>query len=195
VRTIEIPSTALVMLVGASGSGKSSWARRNFLTTQVVSSDHCRALVSDREEDQQVNREAFAVFYTLLRQRLRLGRLTVADSTALEKHSRMRIKALAGAEGRPLYVVAFPIAVEQLIARMADRSRRTPEDVIRRHAEQAAALMQNLTLEEEGYQRVYRVAAEESYDTVPLVVPDTEPDGVLPAAESGRNRRQEPQRS
>jgi len=80
---IILPPRALVVLVGGSGAGKSWWARRHFLETEVVSSDRCRALVSDDEADQRVNREAFAVFYSIVRQRLSLGRLTVADSTAL----------------------------------------------------------------------------------------------------------------
>ena len=41
---------ALVVVVGATASGKSYWAHGHFLDTQVVSSDRCRALVSDDEE-------------------------------------------------------------------------------------------------------------------------------------------------
>ncbi|MEM7776605.1 MAG: AAA family ATPase, partial [Pseudomonadota bacterium] len=58
---VSIPDFALVVLVGATGSGKSSFARKHFLETEIVSSDHCRALVSDDETDQSAIGDAFAL--------------------------------------------------------------------------------------------------------------------------------------
>ena len=46
--------TPLVLLIGASGSGKSTFARKHFKPTEVVSSDVCRGIVSDDENDQAV---------------------------------------------------------------------------------------------------------------------------------------------
>ena len=79
---LEIPPDALVVLVGPSGCGKSTFARRWFRETEVVSSDECRRLVSDDAADQSVSREAFAVFYAILRGRLAAGRVAVADATS-----------------------------------------------------------------------------------------------------------------
>ncbi len=42
---IKIPELSLVTLVGVSGSGKSTFAARHFLPTEVLSSDFCRGLV------------------------------------------------------------------------------------------------------------------------------------------------------
>jgi len=50
--SLAIPDLALVVLVGASGSGKSTFARRHFRPTQVLSSDFCRGLVADDQDDQ-----------------------------------------------------------------------------------------------------------------------------------------------
>src|SRR5437899_10977692 len=56
---IKIPDFALVVLIGATGSGKSTFAAREFLATEIISSDRCRALVSDDETDQTATSEAF----------------------------------------------------------------------------------------------------------------------------------------
>ena len=64
-KNIEIPELALVAMIGASGSGKSTFARRHFLPTEVLSSDFFRGLVSDDENDQAATRDAFdAVYYS-----------------------------------------------------------------------------------------------------------------------------------
>ena len=68
--TIEIPELALVVLIGASGSGKSTFARRHFLQTEVLSSDYFRGLVSDDENNQSATPDAFEALYYLLDKRL-----------------------------------------------------------------------------------------------------------------------------
>ena len=49
---IKIPELSLVVLIGISGSGKSSFAKKHFKRTEILSSDECRALVSDDENSQ-----------------------------------------------------------------------------------------------------------------------------------------------
>lgn len=95
VRELRIPKGALVLLVGAAGCGQSTWARRHFRAAEVVSSDECRRLVSDDEGDQTVNGLAFPVFHAIIRGRLALGRLAVADSTNLHPHARERLREIA----------------------------------------------------------------------------------------------------
>src|ERR1035441_7801348 len=58
-RALGIPEMALVVLVGVSGSGKSTFARRHFEPFEVLSSDFCRGLVSGDENDQPATRDAF----------------------------------------------------------------------------------------------------------------------------------------
>src|SRR5438045_1620213 len=70
---IQIPELCLVLLVGATSSGKSSFARRHFLPTEVISSDYCRALLADDENDQSVTAEAFELLHTIVAKRLKLG--------------------------------------------------------------------------------------------------------------------------
>lgn len=94
-KTLRIPELSLVILVGASGSGKSSFARKHFKPTEVISSDFCRGLVSDDENDQTATNDAFAVLHYITEKRLAAGRLTVIDATNVQKESRQELVKLA----------------------------------------------------------------------------------------------------
>lgn len=93
--TITIPKFSLIVLVGISGSGKTTFARKHFLPTEAVSSDFCRALVSDDPNNQKVTGEAFALLHDIVRRRLALGRLTVIDATNVQKDDRKHYLKLA----------------------------------------------------------------------------------------------------
>jgi protein phosphatase len=93
--TISIPNLSLVVLIGPSGSGKSTFARKHFLSTEVLSSDACRALVSDEQNNQAVTNDAFEVLHFVAAKRLALGRLTVIDATNVQPEARKPLVALA----------------------------------------------------------------------------------------------------
>ena len=92
-----IPELCLVVLVGVSGSGKSTFAARHFLPTEVVSSDFCRGLVADDETDQAATTAAFEVLHTIVAKRLEAGRLTVVDATNVRPDDRQPLVELARA--------------------------------------------------------------------------------------------------
>ena len=92
---IKIPELALVVLVGPSGSGKSTLAKTLFKSTEVISSDFCRGLVSDDENDQAATKDAFEVLHFITGKRLRAGKLTVIDATNVQPEARKSLIALA----------------------------------------------------------------------------------------------------
>src|SRR5271167_2140640 len=92
---ISIPNLSLVVLIGPSGSGKSTFARKHFLATEVLSSDSCRAAVSDEENNQAVTNDAFEVLHFIAAKRLALGRLTVIDATNVQPESHKPLVQLA----------------------------------------------------------------------------------------------------
>ncbi|GAA0808721.1 polynucleotide kinase-phosphatase [Spirilliplanes yamanashiensis] len=92
---IAIPELALVALVGVSGSGKSTFARRHFAPTQVLSSDFFRGMVADDENDQSASAAAFDVLHYVAGKRLAAGRLTVVDATNLQPHARAGLVKVA----------------------------------------------------------------------------------------------------
>ena len=92
---IAIPELSLVILMGASGAGKSTFARKHFLNTEILSSDFFRGLVSDDENDQSATKDAFESLHYILEKRLAAGRLTVIDATNVQKEARRPLLELA----------------------------------------------------------------------------------------------------
>jgi protein phosphatase len=105
---ISIPALSLVVLIGPSGSGKSSFARQHFRATEVLSSDSCRGWVSDDENAQQASADAFDVLYYIARKRLAAGRLTVIDATSVRPEDRKRLLDIA----REYHVLAAAIVFD-----------------------------------------------------------------------------------
>src|ERR1700757_1673371 len=96
-RELGIPELCLVVLVGISGSGKSTFARAHFKPTEVISSDFCRGLVADDENDQSATTDAFDVLHYIAGKRLAAGRLTVIDATNVQREARKPLIELARA--------------------------------------------------------------------------------------------------
>lgn len=87
-KTIQIPELSLVVLIGATGSGKSSFARKHFKGTEIVSSDICRGMVSDDENNQAASADAFALARYITGLRLKNGLVTVIDATNVQEEAR-----------------------------------------------------------------------------------------------------------
>src|SRR5206468_6188081 len=92
---LTIPELSLVVLIGPSGSGKSTFACKHFKTTEVLSSDFCRGLVSDDENNQAATTEAFAVLHFIAAKRLAAAKLTVVDATNVQSEARKPLVILA----------------------------------------------------------------------------------------------------
>ncbi len=92
---IKIPNLSLVVLVGVSGSGKSTFVKKHFLPTEALSSDYCRGLVSDDENNQDATDDAFDVLYFIAATRLKRGKLTVIDATNVQLEARKPLVRLA----------------------------------------------------------------------------------------------------
>ncbi|MDR2367055.1 MAG: AAA family ATPase [Deltaproteobacteria bacterium] len=118
---IEIPGKCLVCLVGTSGSGKSTFGRKHFRPTEVLSSDFFRGLVCDDETDQSSTADAFACLVHVARARLRAGRLTVIDATNLRREDRQVWLDMARDFGLPVVAIVLDPGEEVCRARNAAR--------------------------------------------------------------------------
>ena len=96
---ITIPELSLIALIGPTGSGKSTFAKKYFKPTEVLSSDYCRGLVSDDENSQVATNDAFEILHFIARKRLAAGRLTVIDATNVQPEARKPLVALAREDG------------------------------------------------------------------------------------------------
>jgi protein phosphatase len=159
-RTIEIPELALVALIGASGSGKSTFGRRHFQPTEVLSSDFFRGLVSDDENDQAATGDAFDALYYMLAKRLARGRLTVVDATNVRPEDRKRLVEHA----RQYHCFAIAIVLNASEKTCLERNRNRPErsfgpHVVRRQLGDLKRGMRGL--EREGFRYVHLLNEEE----------------------------------
>ena len=92
---LQIPELSLIVLIGPSGSGKSTFGRRQLGEFEVVSSDFCRGLICNDQNDQTVTSQAFSLLHELVRQRLALGRLTAVDATNIRPEDRKPLLRIA----------------------------------------------------------------------------------------------------
>src|SRR3982750_843976 len=161
-RTIEIPELALVALIGASGSGKSTFARKHFLPTEILSSDFFRGLVSDDENDQSASADAFDALFYLLEKRLARGKLTVVDATNVRAEDRKRLIEKA----RKYYCFAGVLVFNTPESVCQERNSHRPDRAFGPHVvrRQVSELRRGLRrLEREGFRYVHTFndAAEE----------------------------------
>ncbi|MER8457607.1 MULTISPECIES: polynucleotide kinase-phosphatase [unclassified Mesorhizobium] len=160
---LAIPDFALVVLIGSTGSGKSTFAARHFLPTEIISSDQCRALVSDDETDQDVSADAFDLVREIAGKRLKHRRLAVIDATNVRAADRKAWIELARKwHALPVAVVLDP-GVEVCVARNAVRADRPV----------GAGVAQRMTteirkglggLQREGFRQVWTLTSEASID-------------------------------
>ncbi|HNQ89183.1 MAG TPA: polynucleotide kinase-phosphatase [Verrucomicrobiota bacterium] len=165
--TLSIPELSLVVLVGVSGSGKTTFARRHFKPTEIVSSDACRGLVSDDENSQAATPAAFDLLQFIIRKRLAAGRLTVVDATNVQPEARKPLVQLA--REYHCLPVAIVLDVPERIAHERNRSRADRDFGAHVIRQQAAQLHRSLRhLEREGFRHVHRLRSPEDIDAVVL---------------------------
>ncbi|QKW07092.1 polynucleotide kinase-phosphatase [Streptomyces sp. NA04227] len=168
-RVLPITDLSLIVLVGASGSGKSTFARRHFKSTEVLSSDFCRGLVADDENDQSASKDAFDVLHHIAGKRLAAGRLTVVDATNVQQEGRRQLIALAREYDVLPIAVVLDVPEEVCAARNARRTDRAdmPRRVIQRHTRELRRSLRHL--EREGFRRVHVLRGEEEVSAARIV--------------------------
>ncbi|MEO1481137.1 MAG: polynucleotide kinase-phosphatase [Myxococcota bacterium] len=162
---VEIPELALVALVGTSGSGKSTFARKHFLPTEVLSSDVCRGWVADDPNDQSATGDAFEVLNFVASKRLAAGRLTVIDATNVQREARKPIVELA----RRHDVLPVAIVLNLPAELCQERNKSRPDRAFGGHVvrQQAHQLRRSLkALKREGFRRVLIMNTVEEVDAV-----------------------------
>ena len=168
-RVLPVTDLSLVVLVGASGSGKSTFARRHFKPTEVISSDFCRGLVSDDENDQSATKDAFDVLHYIAGKRLAAGRRTVVDATSVQQDSRRQLIDLAKQYDVLPIAIVLDVPEEVCAERNAARTDRAdmPRRVIQRHIRELRRSIRHL--EREGFRKVHVLRGVEDIENASVV--------------------------
>jgi protein phosphatase len=162
---IKVPELSLVVLIGVSGSGKSSFAKKHFKQTEILSSDQCRAWVSDDENNQSATNDAFDVLYYIAGKRLKSGFLTVIDATNVQKESRKGLIEL----GRIYHCLPVAIVLDLPEKVCEERNQSRPDrnfggHVIRQQHQQLKKSIRGL--KDEGFRQIYVLKSLEEVDAV-----------------------------
>ena len=158
-KTLEIPDFALIALIGASGSGKSTFARTHFLPTETLSSDSFRAIVSDDETDQSATSDAFDALHHLAALRLKRRKLTVIDATNVQQPARKSLLDLARRYHAVPVAIVLDIPETACASRNEARSNRDfGKHVIARHVKELRRSVKSLR--KEGFRYVFHLEGE-----------------------------------
>ena len=164
-RVLTVPDLSLVVLVGASGCGKSTFARTHFAPFEVLSSDFCRGLVSNDENDQSATKAAFETLHFVAGKRLERGLLTVVDATNVQSEARRPLVELA----RRYHVLPVAVVLD-LPERVCEaRNRERPDRDFGGHVirQQRSQLQKSLRfLQKEGFRHVHVLRSEEDVASV-----------------------------
>ena len=162
-RVLAVPRMGLVLLIGVSGAGKSTFAAQHFLPTQVIGSDDCRGMVSDDPNDQSATSDAFTLMHTVVDIRLRRGLLTVVDATNVQRRAREELVRVA--KENNVLTTAIVLDVPEAVA--VERNRGRPDrnfgdHVIRRQRRDLKASLKRL--QREGIRKVHVLEEQEEID-------------------------------
>ncbi|MFD6979304.1 polynucleotide kinase-phosphatase [Streptomyces sp. NPDC059956] len=169
-RVLPVTDLSLVVLIGATGSGKSTFARTHFKPTEVISSDYCRGLVADDENDQSASKDAFEVLHYIAGKRLAAGRLTVVDATSVQAESRRQLVQLAREYDVLPIAIVLDLPEEVCAERNAARPERAklPRAVIQRHRRDLRRSLRGL--EREGFRKVHVLRTPEEVESAEVVL-------------------------
>ena len=162
---IRVPELSLVLLIGASGSGKSTFAKKHFGKHEVVSSDVCRGIVSNDENSQSATNDAFDVLNYIIGKRLKNGHLTVVDATNVQKEVRKGLVNLA----RQYHTLPVAIVLD-LPQKVCENRNENRDDrnfgnhVIRQQKQQLKKSIKGL--KKEGFRKIYVFKSEEEVNAV-----------------------------
>jgi len=164
---LKIPDLAVVALIGATGSGKTTFARRHFKPTEILSSDMCRGLVSDDDNNQAATDDAFDLLYTIARKRLARRLMTVVDATNVQTDARRAILAVA----REYHAIPVAIVLDVSTKVCLERTRTRTDRSIGAHTvrQQCSLLRQSVRdLKREGFRYIYVLRSPDEIDAATI---------------------------
>ena len=168
-----LPDPAVVVLVGAAGSGKSTWARARYREQEIVSSDELRGIVGSGRHDLDASADAFRLLDDIVAARARRGLTCVVDTLGLEPERRRGYRELAARSGLPAVLVVFDTPAALVRERNAGRDRPVPAPVLRAQLSRTAEAVS--AVGDEGWDHVVVVPGEVAPAGTAAVAPTAGP--------------------
>jgi protein phosphatase len=166
--TVAVPVLSLVVLIGVSSSGKSTFARDHFAPTEVLSSDFFRAMVSDDENSLEATEDAFSALHFVAARRLARGHLTVVDATNVQPSARKGLIDLAKRYHAQTVAIVLDVPEALCKERNAARADRNFGDHVipQQHKQLRRSLKR---LKAEGFRRTFVLRSAEEAARVSVV--------------------------
>ncbi len=168
---VTLADPCLVVLVGAAGSGKSTFASRHFASAQILSSDAFRVLISGDPTDQSANAAAFTALHAALDRRLQDRLTSVIDATNLTRGARRALVGRATGSGVAALAIVLDLPHDRVLERNAARDRVVPEDVVRYQLAQVRRLVDEAILDRDGFERIVILRDPREIDAVTIAAP------------------------
>jgi protein phosphatase len=164
---ITIPVPCLVLLVGASGAGKTTFAARHFKPTEVLSSDFFRGMLSDDETNQSCSADAFDLLHLIAERRLARRRLVVVDATNVQPMWRRPLLDIAQRHRAPAIAIVLDLPPAECLRRNACRPDRLfGPHVVRSHVRDLRVSLDGMHLE--GFAAVHVLSSADEVDALQL---------------------------
>jgi protein phosphatase len=156
------------VLIGASGSGKSTFARRHFLETEVLSSDAMRGWVSDDPNNQAVTTDAFEALHYIAAKRLKHMKLVVVDATNVQQMARRPLIQLARQYHALPVAIVLDVPEQVCVERNEARDNRDfGRRVVAKHRRNLKKSLKHL--KREGFRRVHHLKGVEAINDAIIV--------------------------
>jgi F420-dependent oxidoreductase-like protein len=181
---LRLPAPCLIVLVGPSSSGKSTWAAQTFRDSEIVSSDGLRAMVGIGEHDQQASKTAFSILEQIVGERIRRKLTTVIDTLGYDRESRRRWVGLAHDAGLPAFAIVFDTPTTEIELRNSQRARSLPKTVLTKQVRRFRAVVAEL--DDDGFEQVHleQMVAVVAPQLARVEVGPPEPSGTIPKRHS-----------
>ena len=165
---IKIPYPSIVLPIGVSGSGKSTFVENYFKKSEVLSSDFFRYMIGDDQGNQSVSKDAFEALHFITTKRLEHQKMVVIDATNVQKYARENSLTFAKEYSYPITAIILDLPIDICVERIESRERKVPLDVIERQKGQLEETL--LSIQDEGFDCIHILASQEEIDAVSVKI-------------------------